>query len=374
MCVCDLLRGVQITLSQALDVLKQVGRGLRHLHGGGVRHRDLAARNVLVKGPVFKVTDFGLSSLASDVDGARMTSTTIGPVAWRAPETFHLDGAGRQVVSVQTDVYMLGGLMFEVLTAGRHAPFFWMPAERLIMLRGSSLMNTLDVAVAAGVSIPWGIVRGGGWAGAVDGVERLKALMARCLHAEPSRRPSIDDFLAELDAIRDPSLAPVRDCGYGGDTAAAADSGYGSAALAAAPRAAPSTSAKPAPSAAIPPLAVPTVASPAVTPSAQLFDMSDASDAVAALQIPADILNRVCDAIAHVADELGNVTGAQLLRIVVDEGVESSAAMALRRKLGIAAPVPRRTVRCAVVPSRCCWSLLHRRVSASQRLTIGRGI
>jgi serine/threonine protein kinase len=180
---------VQITgtLSQALDVLTQVGRGLGHLHGGGVRHRDLAARNVLVKGRVFKVTDFGLSSVASGADAARMTSTTIGPVAWRAPETFHLDDAGQQIASVQTDVYMLGSLMFEVLTAGRHAPFFWMPAERLIMLRGSSAMNTLDVAMAAGVSIPWSVVRGDDWTGAVDGVERLKALMSRCLHAEPSR-------------------------------------------------------------------------------------------------------------------------------------------------------------------------------------------
>jgi hypothetical protein len=94
-----------------------------------------------------------------------------------------------------------------------------------------------------------------------------------------------------------------------------------------------------------------------VTPSAQLFDMNDASDAVAALQVPADVLNRVCEAIADVADELGNVTGAQLLRIVVDEGVEASLAMALRRKLSIAAPVPRRRVRCSGAASSRLWSL-----------------
>ncbi len=55
-------RGAQIPLSLAVDVLTQVAHGLRRLHDGGVRHRDLAARNVLVKGRVFKVTDFGLSS------------------------------------------------------------------------------------------------------------------------------------------------------------------------------------------------------------------------------------------------------------------------------------------------------------------------
>ncbi len=205
---------VQITLSQALDVLSQVGRGLRHLHGGGVRHRDLAARSVLKKRDgQCKVTDFGLSSVVSDTDGARMTSTTIGPVAWRAPETFRVDDAGRQIASVQTDVYMLGGLMFEVLTAGRHAPFFWMPAERLMVLRATTSINTLDAAAAAGVSIPWAVVPGDDWSGAVDGVERLKTLMSRCLHADPSRRPSMDDFLAELDAIHDPPLG-TPDSGY----------------------------------------------------------------------------------------------------------------------------------------------------------------
>jgi serine/threonine protein kinase len=53
-----------------------------------------------------KVTDFGLSSVATDVDGARMTYTSIaGPVAWRVPETFHIDDKKRQIASVQTDVY-----------------------------------------------------------------------------------------------------------------------------------------------------------------------------------------------------------------------------------------------------------------------------
>jgi serine/threonine protein kinase len=193
---------VQITLSVALDVLTQVARGLRHLHGGGVLHRDLAARNVLVKRRLFKVTDFGLSSVTGDVDAARMTSTTIGPVAWRAPETFHLDDAGQQIASVATDVYMLGGLAFEVLTAGRHVPFFWLSGERLLGVRGSSPMNTLDAAAAAGVTIPWAVVVGDDWTGAVDGVEQLMGLMARCLHAEPSRRPSMDDVLCEMDAIR----------------------------------------------------------------------------------------------------------------------------------------------------------------------------
>jgi hypothetical protein len=347
---------VQITLSQALDILTQVGRGLRHLHGGGVLHRDLAARNVLKKRDgQCKVTDFGLSSVVSSTDAARMTSTTIGPVAWRAPETFHHDDAGRQVASVATDVYMLGGLLFEVLTAGRHAPFYWLPSERLMVVRATTSISTLDAAMAGGVSIPWAVVRGDDWTGAVDGVERLKGLMARCLHAESSRRPSMDDFLAELDAIRSPS--PTWDSGYGGTTGTSPPLAAGPAPPSGPTPIGPRPPGSGPASAPGPPPAGPAPPS-GLTPRAQLFDMNDASDAVAVLQVPADVLNRVCEAIADVADELGNVTGAQLLRIVVDEGVEASLAMALRRKLSIAAPVPRRRVRCLVAATSLrFWSL-----------------
>jgi hypothetical protein len=344
-------------LSQALDVLAQVGRGLRHLHGGGVFHRDLAARNVLVKGRVFKVTDFGLSSVASGVDGARMTSTTIGPVAWRAPETFRVDDAGRQIASVQTDVYMLGGLMFEVLTAGRHAPFFWMPPERLMVLRATTLINTLDSATAAGVPIPWAVVPGDDWSGAVDGVERLKGLMSRCLHAEPSRRPSMDDFLAELDAIRDPSS--VRDGGYvpvivGPLAASTAPLGPVIAASVASPTATGTAASA----------AVGTAVSAGSGTAPQPVDVVDMSQALAAmeeLQIAADVQDRVCDEMILVTAEVGHVTGIQFLQIVVDEGIRPVLAVKLREKLRITSAVPPRTVRL------CCGAVLLRRLCDNRR-------
>jgi hypothetical protein len=340
---------VQIPLSQALDMFTQVSRGLRHLHGGGVLHRDLAARNVLKKRDgQCKVTDFGLSSFASDVDGARMTYTTIGPVAWRAPETFHVDDKKRQIASVATDVYMLGGLMFEVLTAGRRAPFFWMSVEQLIMLRGSSTMNTLDAAAAAGVSIPWAVVRGDDWSGAVDGVERLKALMARCLHADPSQRPSMGDFLAELDAIRDPSS--VRDGGYAPVVVGA---------LAAPLR--PTIAASVASSTATGTAASATVGaavsagSGTASQPVDIVDMSQAQAAMEALHIAADVQDRVCDEMVLAAAEAGHVTGIQFLQIVVDEGIKSALAMKLREKLRITSVVPPRKV-CGDCTRMCAGS------------------
>jgi hypothetical protein len=344
-------RCVQITLSQAVDVLTQVARGLRHLHGGGVFHRDLAARNVLVKGRVFKVTDFGLSSVASDVDGARMTYTTIGPVAWRAPETFHVDDKKRQIASVATDVYMLGGLMFEVLTAGRHAPFFWMPGESLTILRGSSTRNTLDAAKDARVPIPWAVVPDDDWIGADDGVARLKTLMALCLQSEPSLRPSTDHFLAQLDAIRNPSL--VCDAGYRDGSAAAVAplapaSTRGGAATYSTSAMLPVSAAAPPP---VTPAPVPAPSNGAAAQPADVVDMSAALAAMEALQIAADVSDRVCEEMVASAAEVGHVTGARFLQIVVDEGTKAALAMKLRERLRITSVVPRRRVRgdCVVI-------------------------
>jgi serine/threonine protein kinase len=251
---------VQVTVREALDVLTQVGRGLRHLHNSGVLHRDLAARNVLIKSGVFMVADFGLSSVVMDADTARMTSTVIGPVAWRAPETFHIDEHGRQIASVATDVYMLGGLMFEVLTAGQRAPFFWMPQERLIMMRATSSMNTLDAAMAAGVAIPWSVVVDEAWTGARDVVEQLRHLMAGCLNSEPSRRPTVDVFLSTLAAMKSgPSelqspRVRVVDSGYAVVTAVT-----NSAAAAAAATAAATTSTPLDSTAVVPAVSVPVI-------------------------------------------------------------------------------------------------------------------
>jgi hypothetical protein len=96
--------------------------------------------------------------------------------------------------------------------------------------------------------------------------------------------------------------------------------------------------------------------------------MSDAAAAMVSLQVPTDVANRVCDAMAGVAAADGSVTGAQLLRIVVDEGVSGLTAMELRRRLRITAAVPPRRVRwlfsCAGFDLYCCGSASSLRTSA----------
>jgi hypothetical protein len=73
--------------------------------------------------------------------------------------------------------------------------------------------------------------------------------------------------------------------------------------------------------------------------------MSVAESTMGELGIEKEASDRVCDAMVLVADAHGMLPGAQLLQMVVDEGVRPAIAMRLRQRLGITAGVPPRRVR-----------------------------
>jgi hypothetical protein len=79
-----------------------------------------------------------------------------------------------------------------------------------------------------------------------------------------------------------------------------------------------------------------------------VVDMSEALAAMEALQIAADVQDRVCDGMILAVAEVGHVTGVQFLQIVVDEGIRPVLAVKLREKLHITSVVPPRKVRGAV--------------------------
>jgi hypothetical protein len=235
-----------------------------------------------------------------------------------------------------------------------------MSSESLIMLRATTSISTVDAAAAVHVSIPWAVVPGGDWTGAVDGVERLKGLMARCLHAEPSRRPSMDDFLADLDVIRNPPLVP--DGGYGempGGTSGYATVIGSDATVTVAAAAIPASAA-----ASTAGVSTMSTAPRSAAYPVDVVDMSQALAAMDALQIASDVADRVCDEMVLAAAEVGHVTGAQFLQIVIDEGVKSALAMRLREKLRITSVVPPRKVRCDAL---CCQCVVVDRIVLCRR-------
>jgi tetratricopeptide (TPR) repeat protein len=104
----------------AASVALELAEALHYAHSKGVLHRDIKPHNVLVDADGSSyLADFGLSKLL-DPGATRLTETgdVIGTPAYSAPEQWQ---GQHDRVGPGTDVYGLGGVLYEMLTG--HSPF-----------------------------------------------------------------------------------------------------------------------------------------------------------------------------------------------------------------------------------------------------------
>jgi serine/threonine-protein kinase len=111
--LASLLRRIgRLPQDKALDIARQLCAGLSAAHTKGVLHRDLKPANIMLDGRgQVVITDFGLAGVADQIQGAEVRS---GTPAYMAPEQL----AGKEV-SVRSDIYSLGLVLYEVFTGKR---------------------------------------------------------------------------------------------------------------------------------------------------------------------------------------------------------------------------------------------------------------
>src|SRR5215471_5804398 len=111
--LASLLRRIgRLPADKALEIARQLCAGLAAAHAKGVLHRDLKPANIMLDGRGQVVmTDFGLAGLVDQIPGTDVRS---GTPAYMAPEQL----AGKEV-SVKTDIYSLGMVLYEIFTGKR---------------------------------------------------------------------------------------------------------------------------------------------------------------------------------------------------------------------------------------------------------------
>ncbi|EYC27461.1 hypothetical protein Y032_0009g742 [Ancylostoma ceylanicum] len=84
---------------------------MRYLHSKGCVHRDLAARNCLISDVGIKISDFGLSKIAEELEAKKAGDDNKSdppiehiPLRWMAPETLKRP----QLWSTKSDVWSFG--------------------------------------------------------------------------------------------------------------------------------------------------------------------------------------------------------------------------------------------------------------------------
>jgi tetratricopeptide (TPR) repeat protein len=112
----DRINGTPLPARLAASIVEIVSRAIQYANDHGIVHRDLKPANVLLSttadGEVPKVTDFGACKRINERDTHERTQI-VGTPAYMAPEQLDL---AKQVISVRTDVYGLGAILYECLT------------------------------------------------------------------------------------------------------------------------------------------------------------------------------------------------------------------------------------------------------------------
>jgi serine/threonine protein kinase/formylglycine-generating enzyme required for sulfatase activity len=202
MLVTELLSGqsldrfdVPLAAQRVAAIGADIARALAAAHRAGVVHRDVKPGNAfLCEDGRAKLLDFGLAHIretpgvggtpASRVAAGNDTLADrllIGTPLYMAPETWRAEPA-----TPSGDVYSLGALLHELLTGrtpytGRHVREL-----RKVVLAG----RLENLAATVPLAPP-----------------ELVAVVTRCLHLEPSARPSAEEVCHELEALLTPPSA-----------------------------------------------------------------------------------------------------------------------------------------------------------------------
>ncbi|HXW57471.1 MAG TPA: protein kinase [Candidatus Cybelea sp.] len=161
--LASLLRRIgQLPQSKGLDIARQLCAGLAAAHDHGVLHRDLKPGNIMLDGRGrVRITDFGLAALGGSLGAEELRA---GTPSYMAPEQL----AGTEV-SVRSDIYSLGLVLYEVFTGKRAFEAATLP--ELVRLREHSSPTSISSLVR-------------------DIDPLVERVIVRCLEKDPAKRPA----------------------------------------------------------------------------------------------------------------------------------------------------------------------------------------
>jgi serine/threonine-protein kinase len=175
-----LARKRELSIVEAIRLLREVADALAYAHDRGVVHRDIKPENILLTTGHALVADFGIARAltAAAAAGSSLTSVgmAVGTPAYMAPE----QAAADPLMDHRADLYALGVVAYEVLVG--HPPFHDLAPQQLIVAHAATRPRPLQEHRAAVPPI-------------------LATLVMRLLEKRPADRPqTAAEVVKTLDA------------------------------------------------------------------------------------------------------------------------------------------------------------------------------
>jgi hypothetical protein len=186
--------GIPFDLFEAVDIMLQIGGGIRYLHEMKIVHRDLKSPNILVRCLKaremdveyvnVKVADFGVSKIKENTVTYSAQTVKQGSRRWMAPEMIKALEGDVLKYPFKVDVYSFAMVCIEVLTG--ELPYSKVADhevyKKVLAAERPELPNYCHPL--------------------------LKGLIERCWNQDPRKRPNFDVICAELRHIQCLLLVP----------------------------------------------------------------------------------------------------------------------------------------------------------------------
>lgn len=171
-----------LSISQKLDMSRQIASGLKYLHEKDIVHGDLTPTNILINSDdKLCLADFGLSVILAESGNPTFNSCHGGNVRWMAPEMVALPDSEQEVKpakpTMHGDIYSHGCIVLQLLCGQQ--PYF--PLKHAFHVMAAMLAGREPFCQLTGVD------------------EGHRKYWLKCLSTNFNARPKVQEIVAFIE-------------------------------------------------------------------------------------------------------------------------------------------------------------------------------